>query len=449
MGEESSPAAAPAVEVPSYFVCPISLEIMRDPVTLSTGITYDRESIERWVFTGGHGECPVTKQRLAPADREPTPNHTLRRLIQGWCAVHAVERFPTPRPPVDAARVAAIVDAARPLLRRRRQREELMASLRELADIVAESDRNRRCVQGASGAVEFLLSVVKERASVAGVDDATSAKPEETTCGGVHDPAKASSPEEAALSILHSLKLSEESFKRVLEGSGGEDFLETMACMLRRPSYLSRMQGIHLLKSALPAMAPARLTSASAALVDGVVGVVADRPSAKAVKVALHVLCRLCPWGRNRVKAVDAGAVSALVRLLLDEGCGGGGGDRRACELAAVAIDHICGCAEGRLALVAHPAGLAAVGAATRLPAAAGAESAVRALHAVARHSATSAVLQEMLAVGVVARLLFLVQVGASGERTRARAREMLKMHARVWRDSPCLASHLNASYPR
>uniref|UniRef100_A0A0E0KQG7 U-box domain-containing protein n=1 Tax=Oryza punctata TaxID=4537 RepID=A0A0E0KQG7_ORYPU len=451
MGEES-PAPAPAVEVPSYFVCPISLEIMRDPVTLSTGITYDRESIERWVFTDGHGECPVTKQRLAPADREPTPNHTLRRLIQGWCAVHAVERFPTPRPPVDAARVAAIVDAARPLLRE--QEEALMAPLRELADIVAESDRNRRCVQGAPGVVEFLLSVVKEHGSV-GVD-ATSAKPlgssqEETTCGAVQDSAKASSAEEAALSILHSLKLSEESFKRVLEGSGGEDFLETMACVLRRPSYLSRMQGIHLLKSALPAMPPARLTSASAALVDGVVRVVADRLSAKAVKVALHVLCRLCPWGRNRVKAVDARAVSALVRLLLDEGSGGcnSGGDRRACELAVVAIDHICGCAEGRLELVAHPAGLAAVAcAATRLSAA-GTESAMRALHAVARHSATPAVLQEMLAVGVVARLLFLVQVGAAGERTRARAREMLKMHARVWRDSPCLASHLNASYPR
>uniref|UniRef100_A0A0E0Q4R9 U-box domain-containing protein n=1 Tax=Oryza rufipogon TaxID=4529 RepID=A0A0E0Q4R9_ORYRU len=228
---------------------------------------------------------------------------------------------------------------------------------------------------GAPGAVEFLVSVVKERASV-GVDDATSAKPlgssqEEMTCG-VHDPAKASSehppavsPDEAALSILHSLKLSEESFKRVLEGSGGEDFLETLA------------------------------------------------PSAKAVKVALHVLCRLCPWSRNRVKAVDVGAVSALVHLLLNEGCGG---DRRACELAVMAIDHICGCAEGHLALVAHPTGLAA----TRLSTA-GTESTVRALHVVATHTATSAVLQEMLAVGVGARLFFLVQVGASGKRTRAR----------------------------
>ncbi|EEC66581.1 hypothetical protein OsI_32778 [Oryza sativa Indica Group] len=72
--------------------------------------------------------------------------------------------------------------------------------------------------------------------------------------------------------------------------------------------------------------------------------------------------------------------------------------------------DHICGYAEGSLSLVAHPTGLAAVAcAATRLSAA-GTKSAVRVLHAVARHSATPAVLQEMLVVGVGVRLLFLVQ---------------------------------------
>jgi len=168
----------------------------------------------------------------------------------------------------------------------------------------------------------------------------------------------------------------------------------------------------------------------------------------KAVKLALHVLCRLCPWGRNRIRAVEAGAMAALVELLLNEGCGGSTGGKRAGELAAVAIDHLCCCAEGRQELVAHPAGLAAVArAATRLSPT-GTESAVRALHAVARHSATPAVLQEMLAVGVVARLLYLVQAGAAGERARERAREMLKMHARVWRCSPCLASHLASSYP-
>ncbi|KAG8081950.1 hypothetical protein GUJ93_ZPchr0014g46723 [Zizania palustris] len=444
--------SAAAVEVPSYFVCPISLEIMRDPVTLSTGITYDRESIEKWVFTGGHRECPVTKQQLGAGDREPTPNHTLRRLIQGWCAVHAVERFPTPRPPVDAASVAAIVDSARPLLQQLDAggQKELMASLREVADIVDESDRNRRCVQGSPGAVEFLVSVIKQHASADNASKPLGSSQGQGEICGVQDSPKENSPEEAALSILHSLNLSEESLKRVLEDGSGDDFLDTLACVLRWPSYLSRTYGIHLLKSAISAMPVARLTSASADLIYGVVRVVADRLSVKAVRVALHVLCRLCPWGRNRVKAVEAGAVSALVGLLLDEGCGScdGRGDRRACELAIVAIDHLCGCAEGRLDLVAHPAGLAVVGrVATRLSPA-GTESAVRALHALARHSATPAVLQEMLAVGVVARLLFLVQAGASGDRPRERAREMLKMHARVWKGSPCLASHLNASYP-
>ncbi|EAZ04335.1 hypothetical protein OsI_26476 [Oryza sativa Indica Group] len=99
-------------------------------------------------------------------------------------------------------------------------------------------------------------------------------------------------------------------------------------------------------------MPPTRLTSASAtALVDGVVGVVADRPSAKAVKVALHVLYRLYPWSQNRVKAVDAGAVSALVRLLLERAA------RRQARLRARrrGDDHICGTTEGRIVLGGTP----------------------------------------------------------------------------------------------
>ncbi|CAL5032206.1 unnamed protein product [Urochloa decumbens] len=447
--ERSSPAPSP-VEVPRFFVCPISLEVMRDPVTLSSGITYDRDSIERWVFTDGHGDCPVTKLPLGAGElQEPTPNHTLRRLIQSWCAAHALERFPTPRPPVDADRVAAILDAAARATKRsggggRPDEEDLLAALAELADIVNESDRNRRCVEAAPGAVEFLVSVLKNRAAAA--SSPSSVSQEEST-----------SPEEAALSVLHSLKPSEETMKRLLDSS--DDLIDALASVLRWPSHRARTQGMHLLKAALAAAHPSRLATASADLIEAVVGVVAagraapavPPPPPKAVKLALHVLCRLCPWGRNRIKAVEAGAMSALIELLLDQGCGNGvTSGKRAGELAAVAIDHLCGCAEGRQELVSHPAGLAAVArAATRLSSSpAGTESAVRALHAVARHAATPAVLQEMLAVGVVARLLFLVQAGAAGDRPRERAREMLRMHAKVWRGSPCLASHLASSYP-
>ncbi|XP_040376547.1 E3 ubiquitin-protein ligase PUB23-like [Oryza brachyantha] len=424
-----------AAEVPSYFLCPISLEIMRDPVTLATGITYDRCSIEKWLFGdggvgGGKGTCPVTRRQLAPAEREATPNHTLRRLIQAWCAAHAVERFPTPRPPVDSGRVAALVDEGA-LAGSRQQR---LAALREIKAIAAESDRNRRCVEGTPGAVEFLVSVVVQSHALS-----TSRSAEDLFDSVLDSPMSTSSPEEEALGVLYSLKPSQATLLRILDKNGG--FLDTLASVLRRPSYRSRAYAILLLKAMTSAMSPERLMTVSSELVQEVVRVVADGVSSKAVKAALHVLCRLCPWGRNRVKAVEAGAVAVLVELLLDEG------GRRAAELAVTAIDHLCGCAEGRSELVAHPAGLAVVSKKAMRVSPAATESAVRALHAVARHSATPAVLQEMLAVGVVAKLLVVVQVDG-GERARARAREMLKANARVWKDSPCLQAHLKASYP-
>uniref|UniRef100_A0A0E0NG30 U-box domain-containing protein n=1 Tax=Oryza rufipogon TaxID=4529 RepID=A0A0E0NG30_ORYRU len=437
-----------AAEVPSYFLCPISLEIMRDPVTLATGITYDRSSIERWMFGGGGGDggkgtCPVTRRQLAPAEREATPNHTLRRLIQAWCAAHAVERFPTPRPPVDSCRVAALVDEGTTTMLGSGGRQRQLAALREIKAIAAESDRNKRCVEATPGAVEFLVSVVVQ--SHAAASTSASSDDDDLFDSVIDSPMSTSSPEEEALGVLYSLKPSEPTLRRVLGKDNGVGFLDTLASVLRRPSYRSRAYAILLLKAVTSAMPPERLMAVSPELVEEVVRVVSDGVSSKAVKAALHVLCRLCPWGRNRVKAVEAGAVAALVELLLDEE--GGGGRRRAAELAVVAIDHLCGCAEGRSELVAHPAGLAVVSKRAMRVSPAATESAVRALHAVARNAATPAVLQEMLAVGVVAKLLLVLQADG-GERARARAREMLRANARVWKDSPCLQAHLKASYP-
>ncbi|KAG6753079.1 hypothetical protein POTOM_043123 [Populus tomentosa] len=64
------------------FRCPISLELMTDPVTVSTGQTYDRSSIERWL-KAGNMTCPKTGERLTST--ELVPNTTLRKLIQQFC----------------------------------------------------------------------------------------------------------------------------------------------------------------------------------------------------------------------------------------------------------------------------------------------------------------------------------------------------------------------------
>lgn len=63
------------------FMCPISYEIMRDPVMLlETGITYERKKIEEWLST--HNTCPKTQMELK--SKALKPNIALKRSIEDW-----------------------------------------------------------------------------------------------------------------------------------------------------------------------------------------------------------------------------------------------------------------------------------------------------------------------------------------------------------------------------
>ncbi|KAK8618519.1 hypothetical protein V6N13_132508 [Hibiscus sabdariffa] len=77
--------------VPKDFCCPISLDLMRDPVIISTGQTYDRSSIARWMEEG-HCTCPKTGQMLI--HNRLVPNRALRNLIMQWCTAHGVPYNP-------------------------------------------------------------------------------------------------------------------------------------------------------------------------------------------------------------------------------------------------------------------------------------------------------------------------------------------------------------------
>ncbi|KAF9588256.1 hypothetical protein IFM89_008668 [Coptis chinensis] len=69
-------------QFPDDFKCPISLEIMTDPVILSSGHTFDRSSIQRWIDSGNR-ICPLTKQTI-PQNFTLIPNHALRSLISNY-----------------------------------------------------------------------------------------------------------------------------------------------------------------------------------------------------------------------------------------------------------------------------------------------------------------------------------------------------------------------------
>jgi hypothetical protein len=64
------------------FICPISSEVMADPVICCDGFSYERACIEQWLAMSDRS--PMTNLPLA--DRALVPNLNLRAAIEAWNA---------------------------------------------------------------------------------------------------------------------------------------------------------------------------------------------------------------------------------------------------------------------------------------------------------------------------------------------------------------------------
>lgn len=153
------------VQIPLYFRCPISLELMQDPVILSTGQTYDRSSIEKWVASG-NTTCPVSMQKLE--DFTLIPNHTLRRLIQEWCVANrsrGVQRIPTPTQPADPNRLRSLLSEAS--LSGPDAEPARIFAFRALRNLIKDSDSNKTLMLEA-GAMPILINAFFGQVEVGG-----------------------------------------------------------------------------------------------------------------------------------------------------------------------------------------------------------------------------------------------------------------------------------------
>jgi Mg-chelatase subunit ChlD len=65
---------------PSEFMCPISMDLMTDPVIGNDGHTYERTAITEWLST--HNVSPLTRRPMTLADIQP--NFALRGAIERW-----------------------------------------------------------------------------------------------------------------------------------------------------------------------------------------------------------------------------------------------------------------------------------------------------------------------------------------------------------------------------
>uniref|UniRef100_A0A6N2N8T6 U-box domain-containing protein n=1 Tax=Salix viminalis TaxID=40686 RepID=A0A6N2N8T6_SALVM len=382
---------------------------MKDPVTTITGITYDRESIERWLFTGGNTTCPVTKQPL-PKDSDLTPNHTLRRLIQAWCtenASHGVDRIPTPKPCLDKAYVLK-------LIKNLSHHKLQIKTLTQMELLAAESERNKKCMVQAGLPKAMLVFIVScfENGQVSGIVE--------------------------ALSILCLIKIPGGESREFL--CENDKIIESLTWVLgckMENSATVKSHAVSVLRILLEDASSGVLERLKPEFFERIVGFLREKNTQKGIKSALEVLLYASPFGRNRKMMVQSGAVFELIELEL------GSPERRTTELNLGVLFHLCCCAEGRAQFLSHGGGIAVVAMRILRVSPAVDDPAILILSSICKFSGTSMVIKEMVDVKAVSKLCVLLQADCAPY-LKDKAKEILRSHFDEWKNFPCNFSSLS-----
>ncbi|KAM5549340.1 U-box domain-containing protein 26-like [Rosa sericea] len=385
------------VQIPYHFRCPISLELMRDPVIISTGQTYDRPSIESWVATG-NTTCPVTRTQLA--DFTLIPNHTLRRLIQEWCVANrsfGVERIPTPKQPADPTLVRSLLSQAgshsNPYPTR-------LAALRRLRGLARDLDKNRSIISSHINAREILVNIV------------------------FADSGPDSELNREALALLVMFPLAESDCVAVASDPDRVGFL---ARLLYHNSMEVRVNSAALIENLLAGSRTAELR-AQISNVDeihrGVIEILRN-PIAhpRALKIGIKALFALCLVKQTREKAVSAGAPETLINTLADfEKCDS--------ERALATIELLCRIPDGCSAFAAHALTVPLLVKTILKISDRATEYAAGALLSLCSESEQSQ--NDAVAAGIMTQLLLLVQSDCT-DRAKRKAQLLLKLLRDSW----------------
>ncbi|CDY47911.1 BnaAnng09430D [Brassica napus] len=409
------------IEIPNYFLCPISLEIMKDPVTAVSGITYDRQSIVQWLEKVP--SCPVTKQHL-PLDSDLTPNHTLRRLIQHWCvenATRGVARIPTPRAPPGKLNIVEEIKNLKKFVVEASGREETLKKLEVLA---MEGETNRRMMCEAGVHRSLILFVVK----------CTREEEEE----GQHLKGHL----DESLRLLHLIGVPLNDARALLIEN--DQMLESLTLILHQQDFINKAYTIVLLRN-LTGNASSHIVespSVSATLQPSSSSVRSKLDRSLVIKrgvtAALMILLETSSWSRNRTILVDLGAVSELIELEISYS-----GEKRTTELVLGILSHLCCCADGRAEILAHGGGIAIVTKRVLWVSTAADDRALSILSTLSKFSPENEVVEEMVCVGTVEKLCSVLRVDC-GLSLKEKAKEILRDHFDEWKRFPCINVHLH-----
>lgn len=290
-------------DVPSVFICPISLEPMQDPVTLCTGQTYERSNILKW-FSLGHLTCPTTMQELW--DESITPNKTLCHLIYTWFSQRYLQM--KKRSEDVQGRVIELLGTLKNVKGQAR-----IQALKELQQVVATHPSAKKTVAG-HGGIALISSLLGPFTSHAVGSE--------------------------AVGILVNLNLDSESKTNLMQPAK----ISLVVDMLNEGTIETKINCTRLIELLMDGEDFRSEIVESLSLLAGLLRLVKDKRYPNGISVGLSLLKTICSYKQVRNLVVSIGAVSQLVELLpsLNSDC---------LESALFILDALSTLPEGRAAL--------------------------------------------------------------------------------------------------
>ncbi|WOK97375.1 hypothetical protein Cni_G06083 [Canna indica] len=382
------------MSIPSLFKCPISLDLFTDPVTLTTGQTYDRPCIEKWL-ADGNLTCPVTMQRLD--DTSLVPNHTLRHLIDRWflagTELHHRSR-PTMLIPDDELSLAKLKQYLRSPTLACGAKIEALKKVRALS---VESDTGQACLIQL-GFFPLLLQLLFQAPQLADMELI-----------------------EVALDCV--LSLSPSAQLDTLNMLNKSPILDSLMLLLEEGNVKIKTSLCHLLEVIASSPATQELSLVIGQLprvLKALILVSHDKSNGRASEAAVRAIAGICSSEASRGNAIREGAVDGILSYLSNTS--------RRIDPRALATLEIMGVLEaGKRALVDNPNAIEVLVKMVFMVSSddQGSEHAVGALLLVCCDSVEA--MMKAVDAGVVRQLLLLLQSQCSSK-AKTKARELLKM---------------------
>lgn len=406
----------PVMEFPEDFRCPISMELMKEPVTISTGVTYERKNIERWFHTYKKNTCPATMQSIGDT-LEITPNHTLKRLIQSWQLENNHDKSKTSPSSSSSSRHEELVC----LLKTIESSPFKVSSLKKLRSLLVAGNDNElvKFDFKKSGGVEVMVKIIVQILDESW-DFSTFRNCEE------------------ALGIMNQIPLSEED-EECVQMLMKPECIKSFAIMLQRGSAEARFCTVSLIHKTGKADYHLNhvMNDQGIDFFKSLFEMVSDEICTKASSCALQVLIAILDASKkSRLKAIQAGGVCTLIEILLDAN------NKSKCERIMQLIKLMCECADGRLAFIEHGLGIPAVSKRMLNVSSAATKIGVKILWLICSSHPTEKVLEEMLVFGSLKKLVALLHISGASS-TKDRVIKIFKLHADSWKRFPCFPREL------